>query len=204
MGRESKSGVYRLQQPGPEHIGAVRALATACNASDNLDLSLDWRQLRARPSGETSDFLFRLDGRWVGYLGLFQFSDQEVEIIGMVLPEYRRRGIFSELWRAAQSECAARGVKRALFICERRSESGRAFLRAIGARWDHAEYKMQLAQPWPAPQNPQRVRLRLATAGDRAEIARQNVIYFGNPGEQEDSIPESLRDDRHAVYIAEL
>lgn len=180
-----QDGLHPRRGLTKSEIASLRALADTCNAHDGLDLKFNWEALSERGGAQTSDFLCRRDGQWVGYLGLFQFHAREVEANGMVHPAYRRRGIMSSLWALARAECLDRGAERVLFICERVSKSGRAFLWRIGAQLASSEYKMMWDGHWPESAGVPEIHLRMATAADRPEVARQNAIYFGVPEEEQ-------------------
>src|SRR5207237_2168795 len=80
----------------------------------------------------------------VGYLVVDAYGTEEVELTGMVHPDYRRRRIFTTLLTAAQQECRGRGVRKLVLVCEQSSRSGQAFIVTRGAHHDFSEYRMVL------------------------------------------------------------
>ena len=189
----SEDGLHKKYGLRESDIAAIRALVDACRQHDGVQVRINWDTLAARGNCRTSDFLYASDGRWVGYLGLFQYSSAEVEVSGMVHPGYRRQGIFAQLWAMAVAQCDLRAAQRILLICDHASESGRGFAQHINAKVAFSEYRMRLdpsRAAAPASGAP-RLRLRPAGLADVREIAEQNALYFG--GEVEEQV-EMLRD----------
>jgi ribosomal protein S18 acetylase RimI-like enzyme len=91
-----------------------------------------------------------------------------VEVLGMVHPEHRRRGIGRALLGAVQHECRRRGVSSLLLVCEGAAPSGVAFARAVGAELLFSEYRMELDRAAFAqcPSPTKTLELRLADARD--------------------------------------
>lgn len=77
-------------------------------------------------------------------MGLYQFNSHEIEISGMVHPNYRRRGIFTELVKAAKEEIRQRGVSKLIYMNQKGSASGQLFLEALGAIYTFSEYWMKI------------------------------------------------------------
>jgi ribosomal protein S18 acetylase RimI-like enzyme len=98
--------------------------------------------LRNRNDQNTNDLLYYLDGKLVGFLGMYVFNKREMEISGMVHPNFRGKGIFRELIVGAIDECKRRGIPKLLFICDYGSNSGKRFLELFGASYRFSEYKM--------------------------------------------------------------
>ena len=79
-----------------------------------------------------------------GYPWSDSFGRREKELVGMVHPVYRRLGIFRALLDAAKADYRRAGTERFILICEHSSQSGLAFLSAVGARFSFAEHQMML------------------------------------------------------------
>src|SRR6185437_9776028 len=110
--------------------------------------------------------------RLVGFLGLYGFGAPTVELAGMVDPEYRRRGIGTELVAAAQPLIAERGYTKVLLVCPRAGESGARFAERLGGELDHSEHALVLVgAPTDGPADPGTT-LRAATADDAPDVAR--------------------------------
>lgn len=168
-----------------EERAAVMELAELCNRRDGLDLKLNPGMLERRSGEHADDFVFYADGKLVGFLGLYQFKQSEIEASGMVHPDYRRRGIFTQLYQAARRSCAQRGIPAMLWINERRSAGGAAFINSLGAAYQFSEYVMEL-DPAAEPAAPAHaIALRQAGPDDLAAITELMRVGFGM--EPEDS-----------------
>ncbi|MBG9791344.1 hypothetical protein ABD76_01875 [Paenibacillus dendritiformis] len=140
----NQDGEHAFKRLDAQQLAAIRQLADLCNEHDGIILKLNWEMLQDRKDDAIIAFLYYAGGQVVGFLGLYQFRSSEVEVSGMVHPQYRRQGIFGKLVRAAQEECIRRNTGKLIFICERRSDSGRAYAESEGARYNFSEYWMQL------------------------------------------------------------
>jgi GNAT superfamily N-acetyltransferase len=154
-------------------LAEVRELASVCEAFEHLDLRLGWDSMRTQQGNISSRFLFYRDGIIIGFLSLDGLGFQEAEGSGMVHPEHRRTGVFSALVAAAGDECRRNGTTALLCICDRRSQTGKAFLASIGAQYSFSEHKMELRGPTkPAIQDNNQLDFRTATVEDAPAIAR--------------------------------
>lgn len=198
-------------QHGPEptatfeagELAELRALADRIERDEQLDLRIVWDALASRTGESASDFIYRANGRIVGFLMLDGLGDGTAEATGMVDPVYRRRGIFRELVGAARAACQQQNTAAILFTADRRSESARSFLDAIGARYEFAEQRMRLdapAQPLAAGGD---LAVAPATAADTAEIAAISAADDGgDPGEFAEHIAANMRRPNYQYYLA--
>jgi ribosomal protein S18 acetylase RimI-like enzyme len=91
-----------------------------------------------------SDFLWSDERGLVGFLGIYGYRPDQVEICGMVHPAARRCGVFSRLLDAARVEIARRGTPEALLVVDRSYVSGAAFAQSVGGTIEHSEHRMTL------------------------------------------------------------
>lgn len=99
-------------------ISEILQLAAICDAHDNITVRLNEDFLQLRIETETSDFFWYEDGELIGYLGLYQFNNHEIEASGMVHPNHRRQGIFTALVEALKAEVTHRGIPNIVFFNE--------------------------------------------------------------------------------------
>ena len=130
-----------------DDLAEIETLADACIRADGGRLKLEWRTLKTRPADQVNDFLWiDRDGKLVGFLGLYGFRADQVELCGMVHPARRRQGIFSRLFEAAVAEAADRGAPQALLVVDRLYGPGTAFALSVGGTIEHSEHRMVLVK----------------------------------------------------------
>lgn len=194
---------------------AIKSLEVACyeKQKTNLKLELDFKMRQRKNSikDKIMGELFYYDNEnLVGYLGLSNFGGDTVEVSGMVHPKFRRKRIFKRLFLLAKEEWQKISPSEVLVLCDHTSISGLAFINSIGAEYASSEYKMCLSKKTLAVENPNVIKLRLATDEDAAEIERQTSSYFGNFEKEDKDIEEEIEkssiqvDDNFISYMAEL
>jgi ribosomal protein S18 acetylase RimI-like enzyme len=201
IGASEVEGLVRRNRLSAGELAAIEALAAICRRHEGLELQLNFEILRTRPGTETNDFLYYAGGALVGFLELY---GAEVEAIGMVHPEHRRRGVFTALLAAARAECRRRGLADLLLVCERVSAAGQAFVRATGATYRFSEYAMVWSGVLPPPVAP-RLRLeRIGPAGVPA-LARVTARAFDDPEERVRArFAREIADPERHSYLAWL
>ena len=160
----------------------IRALDETCSASGPLHMKLNWDMLESRPQSEINDLLYVDNEELVGYLGLYDMGQDppEIEITGMVLPDRRRQGIFSELFSDAVDICRTRGAERLLLVIERQSESGKRFAESKGLTYAFSEYRMRCEAYTPPAELAPGFSLRPAVPADIRFLADLDTVCFGS------------------------
>lgn len=203
--------ILKKQGLTDKELEEIMHLGEQCNEADGIRLKLNKDMLKTRSTEETNDFLVYEEGELVGYLGMYLFDSTEAEINGMVLPRYRRRGIFSNLVKAAEEECGRRGIPRLLFICERTSDSGKAFLEKLGAAYSFSEYWMLAERdpdvtPVSSYTSPagHRITLNKARLEDAEIVVELNRQGFEMSREDAENYALRMLDsDNNVTYVAE-
>ena len=203
---------YDLQQTAAlqdDQLDRIAGLERACTAAEGIRIKLEWGVLRSRPGDRVEDFLCYQQGRLVGFLGLYQYREDEVEICGMVHPEARRRGVFGRLLDAAGPQLKDRGVDRALLVSDRRSAAATGFAAHRGAGYGWSEYLMERA-PGPVPDVAgsdaagAEVTIRQAAAEDAGFVADCIHQGFGAPGGPPAAPkPSAFADPARPVFVIE-
>lgn len=184
MPESTRHGLFVKHFLTDHELAEVEALVTLCNTREHLLMRLDYNLL-AVPGLPTDDlFLFYRADQLVGLLLLDRYHSNMKEVTGLVHPDFRRQGIFSQLLAAARAECLSRGIARLLFTCETTSTSGRAFLQSIGAGREFAEHRMLLHAFQPRFQFDDRLVFREALFDDRDELAVILAADFDNSRER--------------------
>jgi ribosomal protein S18 acetylase RimI-like enzyme len=184
MSTSEKQGLLRKSTLTGEEIDEIARLIALCDGQDNLDMPISLDSLRQRPGNEIDDFLYYERGELVGYLYVDSWGKEEKELTGMVTPEFRRRGIFRQLFEAAREECKARGVEKLFLICERSSQSGHAFARSVRAHHDFSEHKMALQTFIERQRSDPQFQMRPATLEDKEALIS---IIATDMGDEEDA-----------------
>jgi ribosomal protein S18 acetylase RimI-like enzyme len=186
-----------------DELAEAEALINLCNAYEDLRIKLATTMLRSRSGDETNDFLYYEDGKLVGLLALDDFQQADREMTGLVHPDYRRRGIFTDLLTMAKAEGRARGIKRLVIVCERFSRSGMAFVEAVGAQYDSSEHLMYLQDFRPRNAYQPLLTLTQATPDDMDDIAHILATSFHEDEAQtRQRLPEDLQYPGVTYYIA--
>ncbi|KIL39728.1 hypothetical protein SD70_18235 [Gordoniibacillus kamchatkensis] len=188
-------------------LDAIRGLAEICERHDGIKLKLNWSMLESRPAGETNDLLVYERGRLVGFCGIYAFLSTEAELSGMVHPDYRRRGVFTQLAAKAAQLCRERGMQRLIYICPRNSEAGQSFLQRQNLPYRDSEYAMELsnasAVPLSAASLPSGVTLRQGGKDDLNQLAELNRVGFGMSQEEATSLAAATLTPLEIPYLAE-
>jgi len=180
MLNDSRHGLIAKQTLTPDEIAEISRLIDICNEHDRLRMRIGLEMLRERRGDETNDFLYYAGGQLVGYLEADSYSRKEKELTGMVHPDFRRQGIFAALFTAAKKELQQRGVQKLIFVCEHKSESGRAFLATTGAELAFAEHEMWLGTLHERGRRTEGLSMRRAYAGDIDTIVSFLATDSGN------------------------
>lgn len=110
----------------------------------HLKLELDFKLDMVKKDYVVANEFLVYDEELVGYLGIVTFDNKELEICGMVHPDYRRQGVFTALYQTVVEEACRREAKELLLVCDADSESGLSFIKHLDVTYHHAEYDMYL------------------------------------------------------------
>ncbi|GAC1400788.1 MAG: GNAT family N-acetyltransferase [Ktedonobacteraceae bacterium] len=202
---ENKQGLYPRQGLSQIELAEIEALAAICETYEHLHMKLNWNTLSSRPKDQTNDFLYYDGGVLVGFLAFFSFNLLEGEVSGMVHPEYRRKGIFTQLFTVARAECQLRNIPILLLIVEHDSISGQGFAASLKPAYQHSEYKMELTEIKALPELESHLRFRPARPDEAAILAHITAVSFDMPEQDVTWYSENKAEDtRSRVYLATL
>lgn len=121
----------------------IKYLRRLCEQADGLFLKLNEDLLRSDTRGDNFDyFRYDADGALIGFLALYGFGDQ-FEVCGMVRPDCRRQGLFTQLWNEALASGALDTAESILLNAPKASDSAAAWLRTLHCRYSFSEYEMK-------------------------------------------------------------
>jgi len=206
---ENRIGLYSRQQVSQSEYAQIIELMEVCNKHDTIDLSvnLNLSILIDRTGDEESDLLYYENNKLVGYVGIYSFfKKDEVEICGMVHPDFRRRGIFTRLFEAAKSECKERWIKTILLVNEQKSESGKAFAVSVKASHEFSEYRMKydITTVKELPKEDSCLTLRIAEGVDTPDLIDIGMKCFNTSLEEEKSLIVSGMLSKHRRIFTAL
>jgi len=87
-------------------------------------------------------YLMYEKNKLISIISIFVPDLQECELYANTLPEYRRQGHFSRLYKKAYKMIRAYGIKKIYFLNEPASPMGQYVLKKIGAKYESSEYLM--------------------------------------------------------------
>lgn len=171
-------------------------LQDICESYDNLNLKLNWDLLKTREENEQFDFLHYEDDSLVGFLGVYKIG-VEYEICGMIHPQYRRKGIFTALWK--QALATINESEPILLNAPAQSKSAKEWLNTIPCSYAFSEHQMHLENRDVEVNT--LVQLRNATARDMKVLMELNVVGFGEEYDDEEKYRNEIEEG--TVYIIE-
>jgi ribosomal protein S18 acetylase RimI-like enzyme len=183
MLNERLQGLIRKRTLTAHEMTMIKHLAQVCEQYEQLHMRIDPMMLKSRPGSATNDFLYYENDLLVGYLAIDDRGSPQAELVGMVHPDYRQRGIFRALLDAAVAEGRARNMQQFVLVNEQLSRSGRAFLHSSGAVLSESEHEMFLSRM------PQRQSFDESLIVHKADLSEIDCIVkvqsasFGDPEE---------------------
>lgn len=188
----------------PTEMAECEQLVSLCNRYENLHMQLSREMLAVRSGKENADFLYYQDDMLVGYLSLMSWGTEERELhIGVVHPNYRRQGIFRALLEAARAECARRGTRKFVLICENSASSATACMPALGAHYTFSEHEMVLENFHDSMTFDDRLTLSLANSGNiDALVAVQSRSFNDSEAFVLLMVAKFLQEPQRHFYLA--
>ena len=118
---------------------ALDQLIVSCERHDGI-ASIELEKSLNAYQDMPSFFLAYESDLLTGLVSIFSPMKSEAELGALVLPDYRRRGVFSALLSSAEDAIRSYGYECELFVVDIRSKAGRATAIALGATLEHSEY----------------------------------------------------------------
>lgn len=124
-----------------QQLQDIKSLQQICEQRDGILLKLNDDMLRMPSRADHMDYLHYEGDALIGFLALYGFGGQ-LEVCGMVHPDYRRQGIFTRLWNEALASGRLSTVSYILFNAPKASLSAPEWLKTIRCRYSFSEYEM--------------------------------------------------------------
>lgn len=202
-----QQGIVKKQRLTEAEMAEVTELVALCKLHDGIDLTLLLEIMKDRTDNDTNDFLYYVNGKLVGALAFDSFGTEDKEMTGLVHPDYRRKGIFTALVNEAKVVAKARGIQQLIFICDRFSRSGQAFIEAIGAQYDFSEHRMLLVdfKERGATSYKEHIVLQPATLADADVLAYVSATSFGESERRtKEHLEQDIQNPRRRYYLVML
>ncbi|RDW19750.1 GNAT family N-acetyltransferase [Oceanobacillus chungangensis] len=187
-----------------EQLKEIKSLQFICEAGEDFELKLNWDMLRKREEGEANDFFhYSSNGLLVGFLALYDFGNK-VEICGMVHPQHRRKGIFSDLFSKAIQVCKERQYDEILLNAPANSVMAKKFFESLTCNYANTEYQMKWFETELIEEKDVRIRPSVTKADLQLEV-QLDVCCFGfSEGEAVDYNNRIRRENDQQFYIIEF
>lgn len=163
----------------------INDLKSICFVHDNtnLKIEIDYKLSNvAKNNDKTSsiinEFMLYDDNKLIGYAGICDFGGEEIEVNGMVHPDYRRKGIFTRLFSLLKDEFNKRDNKAMLLLSDNNSVSGIEFIKNMTDDFSHSEYDMNLDMDATQNESFDNLIFRKALIGDINKIKEANFEFF--------------------------
>ena len=163
----------------------INDLKSICFVHDNtnLKIEIDYKLSNvAKNNDKTSsiinEFMLYDDNKLIGYAGICDFGGEEIEVNGMVHPDYRRKGIFTRLFSLLKDEFNKRDNKAMLLLSDNNSVSGIEFIKNMTDDFSHSEYDMNLDMDATQNESFDNLIFRKALIEDINKIKEANFEFF--------------------------
>ena len=163
----------------------INDLKSICFVHDNtnLKIEIDYKLSNvAKNNDKTSsiinEFMLYDENKLIGYAGICDFGGEEIEVNGMVHPDYRRKGIFTRLFSLLKDEFNKRNNKAMLLLSDNNSVSGIEFIKNMTDDFSHSEYDMNLDMDATQNESFDNLIFRKALIGDINKIKEANFEFF--------------------------
>lgn len=157
----------------------IKNLSIISHNIDGYKTKFYWNILEDRKLPEYDDFLLYIEGNLAGYVGVFAFKEEEVELTAIIHPKHRRQGHFTALLNEVMLELVNRSFKKCLLICNRESEVAAHIVKKLDATFSHSEYEM-ISRVQPNFENLPPLELRDYTQEDIIDLAQMDAVCFNS------------------------
>ncbi|MCQ4085724.1 GNAT family N-acetyltransferase [Saccharibacillus sp. JS10] len=124
-----------------QQLQDIKSLQRICETQDDICLKLNDDMLQMDSRKTNMDYFYYENDVLIGFLALYGFGGQ-VEVCGMVHPNYRKQGVFTSLWNQALSSGRIHEASTVLLNAPQASLAAADWLKKIGASYSFSEYEM--------------------------------------------------------------
>ncbi|GEL78233.1 GNAT family N-acetyltransferase [Tenuibacillus multivorans] len=179
----------------------IERLQMIVEQTDRIELKLNWYFLRSRVS-TNNDFFYYEGDQLLGFLALY-YVGGAYEMCGMVHPDHRQKGIFSELFQRVLNELQNRKSQTLYINSPPESDCAKKTLTKMGATYAYSEYQMRW-QKQDLPEPSVQVKLVPAVEADYGTILELDQKGFNLEKEEARLLNKTLYNDPgHRIYMIE-
>ena len=177
-----------------KELSEIKVLQEVCEKEGGFQLKLNFDMLKNRTENRKEDFFHYKDGKLVGFLGSYDFGNQ-IELCGMIHPDFRRQGIFTRLLEMGLDEAKKRKFETILLNAPTNSKSAKKFLQTLPCTFMMAEYQMKWQETELKEDPKVTVRPSISDEDFEAEI-KLEVLGFKLREDEARSFNQELRESR--------
>ncbi|MFS0784343.1 GNAT family N-acetyltransferase [Bacillus sp. 1P06AnD] len=156
-----------------QQLNEIKELQNLCEEYDGIQLKLNWPTLETRE--EMCEIPYYEDKKLVAFIAYYKFGN-EVEICGMVHPDYRRKGLFTLLFSRLLTMFPE--DEPILLNAPADSAAAKGWLESVQATYAFSEMQMKW-RPGRLEQLGKEVTLRNAAKGDIPTMMELDKVCFG-------------------------
>lgn len=155
--------IVHTHQLNTQLLKAVETLAKKCKTADGNRIGI-YEHLLCQNRPQSINLLAYDAQKLIGFLSVFFFYEHASEIVLMVAPKYRQKGIATQLLQKAQPTLDPYALQQLIFPAPHQLNA--EWFRAHHYRYRNTEYEMQAILDNPLPKHNSPLTLRRATAAD--------------------------------------
>jgi RimJ/RimL family protein N-acetyltransferase len=151
------------------------SLSAACKLKDGNNVAI-YKHLLSQNRPRLCNVLYYHQKQLIGFLSTFFFYGDACEITVMVAPDYRKRGIATQMLKEILPLIQSENIKSLIFSTPH--DVNNEWLLAKDFRYLHSEYQMEQQQHYPLPIANKSLVVRFATMDDLAFICAIDDACF--------------------------
>lgn len=162
----------------------VKELEQVCRSFDNTKGSISLAQ-ELNFYKEMNCFYMTYDGeKLVGVLSVFAPIKDEAEISALILPNHRRKGLFTKLLSEALAELKRFEIEELYFVHDTGSVAGKAMIEKWGIEPDHSEYLLVYDKDFDRDNYKLSITIKQTEQEDLDDMTQLSLGVFGGNEEE--------------------
>jgi N-acetylglutamate synthase-like GNAT family acetyltransferase len=198
----------KTMQPSIEELFDLRTLFEQSFRFDHYRTKIYWETITNRKHNLYYDYICLHAGKLVGYLGVFIFEHNTVELTAVIDPNFRNQGIFNTLFKEALAEIKTWGIyTKVSFPCPQKATRALQIIKDLGnAKYLYSEFIMQLKKPSiTKPQKNIKLKLQQATFTDINTLAKMDELCFnGDYTEMVERFNNTFNNSNRKTWLATI